>query len=132
MKQHLSVLLIEDSVYAADLNVRYLRKAGMSLDYQVVSSLNQMQSVLDAKTWDVILSDDHMPGFSLLQALHARNEQAADVPFIIVSELVSEATLKQAYSQQADGFVPKKSLSELASVVNRLLESSPVPGEISN
>ena len=121
MKQHLSVLLVEDSPYAADLNVRYLRKSGMDFDYQIVSSGSEMRLVLAAKAWDIILSDDHMPGFGLLQALNERNLQAATVPFVIVSELVSEETLAQAYANHADGFVPKKNLPELASVVSRLL-----------
>ena len=124
MKQHLSVLLVEDSPYAADLNVRYLRKAGLEFDYKVVSSSGEMRSVLAEKTWDIILSDDHMPGFGLLQALTERNAQAATVPFVIVSELVSEETLAQAYANHANGFVPKKNLDELASVVSKLLDES--------
>ena len=73
------VLLVEDSVQDASINIRALERAGLDLESERVETASQMEAALEAKPWDFILCDFHLPEFDGLAALdlyHARVERA--------------------------------------------------------
>jgi CheY-like chemotaxis protein len=122
MKQ-INVLIVEDSIYSADLNVRQLRKAGYTVQYQVVSSGRAMQEALKDKHWDIILSDNSMPGFDALRAIEIRNHKACEVPFIIVSEYISEKDIDRAIREGCSAYIAKENIDTLGQQVKAVLEA---------
>ncbi len=114
-----AVLIVEDSIYAADLNIRQLRRAGFAVEYQMVADGKGMGEALRTH-WDLILSDHSMPGFSALKALELRNSTAAEVPFVIVTEQIVERDLAMAWSQGCSGCVLKAELHQLRDWVIKL------------
>ena len=64
----LKVLIIEDSEDDTLLLVRELEKGGYDPVYQRVETAEAMRAALKEKTWDIVLSDYHLPRFSGLQA----------------------------------------------------------------
>lgn len=117
----ISVLIVEDSFYSADLNVRELKKAGFTVCHQMVSSGQSMQIALKEGNWDLIISDNSMPNFSALRALEIRNCEDKDIPFIIVSEDISRRDIDKAFEEGCCAYVAKENLTELRTVAANLL-----------
>ena len=85
MTTPLRLLIVEDSEDDALLLERELIKNGYDLDCERVDTPEAMQSALDAKEWDLVISDFVMPRFSGLAALKILKESSIDIPFIAVS-----------------------------------------------
>lgn len=119
--KHLSVLIIEDSIYAADLNVRQIIKSGFSVDYKRVENLKSMEKALNEQTWDIILSDHSMPFFNAIKAIDARNRFDRNIPFIVVTEGMSDNELSQVMEAGCNGYITKENLSELREVMKFFL-----------
>lgn len=118
--KNISVLIIEDSRYSADLNVRQIKKAGYKVDFCIVANKAKMQAVFSEKNWDLILSDNSMPNFNAAQALEVRNEVNRSIPFIIVSEQISENEVKMAFLNGCSAYIPKANLAELPVILNKI------------
>lgn len=115
------VLIIEDSFYSADLNIRELKKAGFDVKHQIVASRRAMEKALEETRWDIILSDNSMPGFDALQAIEARNIYAVNTPFAIVSEDISDADVKKAMALGCSAYISKADLRMLGQKVKEIL-----------
>ena len=119
--KHISVLIIEDSIYAADLNVREIRKTGFTVDYERVINGKTMLGALNDRKWDIILSDNSMPNFDALKALEIRNTFDRNIPFIIVSEYVSDEDIIRAMDGGCSAYVTKENLTELREIMKFFL-----------
>jgi len=115
--KEISVLIVEDSIYSADLNIREIKKAGYDVSYQIISSGQSMKTAINKCQWDLIISDNSMPNFNALKALEIRNEANGDIPFIIVSEDISKSDIDKAFQEGCTAFVAKEKLTELRNVV---------------
>lgn len=123
MKQ-LDVLIIEDSIFWADLNTRELKKAGFDVKLQVVSNKRAMEKALREHKWDLILSDNHMPCFDALQALELRNRLCKETIFIIVSEDISKTQVETAMTQGCNAYIPKEHVDRLGQCIAELLANN--------
>ena len=59
----LSVIVVEDSQYFADLTLRILKRSGLKLKSRIVSTRSALQEALKEDRYDIILSDNVMPDF---------------------------------------------------------------------
>lgn len=121
MSEALRLLLVEDSEDDARLVLRALRRAGYEPDSLRVDSAAALRSALGARAWDAILCDYVIPGFGGLEALSIAKESGLDLPFILVSNKVSEETLVEAMRAGAMDFVMKDRLDRLGPVLMREL-----------
>ena len=80
-----------------------------------------MGAALDAKTWDLVISDWSMPKFSAPAALAMLQGRALDLPFIIVSGTVGEDKAVAAMRAGAHDYVLKDNLGRLSPAVEREL-----------
>ena len=117
----LRVLIVEDSEDDALLVLRELRRSGYAADSARVESAGAMRAALAAHAWDLILSDYMIPGFGGLEALRIAKQSGFDLPFILVSNKVSEETLVEAMRAGATDFLMKDRLERLGPVVRREL-----------
>ena len=122
--EHVRVLLVEDDESDAELVVRELRRSGHTVDWERVQDERAMRAALERGTWDIILSDSSMPGFSAQAALAMVNELRIDVPFVIVSGTIGEEAAVNAMRAGARDFVLKDRRSRLPAVVQRELRES--------
>lgn len=125
MKQ-IDVLIIEDSFFSADLNVREIKRAGFKVQHQIVASKTAMEMALRDKQWDIILSDNYMPGFSALQALDVRNQKDCKTPFIIVSEVMLDKDIKAAMKNGCSAYITKEYLGMLGQHIKEILKVTDV------
>jgi PAS domain S-box-containing protein len=124
MKQHLRLLIVEDSEADAALLLDALYREGYQVTYEVVDTPVAMSAALQRQDWDVIISDHAMPNFSAEAALSLARQLRPDWPFIIVS---SEIDLKLAVSLIRGGardYVQKRELARLAPVIERELREA--------
>ena len=119
----LSVLVVEDSVYSADLNIRELKKAGYTVHGRIVSNRQSLEAALNESKWDLIISDNSMPDFSALKALQIRNDADRSIPFIIVSEDIRRSDIDKAFEWGCSAFVAKEKLTELRKIVIEVLKN---------
>jgi len=116
------LLLVEDDETDAQLVIRELRKEGFEPSWERVWTREAMESFLKTNTWDLIISDHVMPGFSSLLALEVLRKQGLDLPFLVVSGAVPEEVVTQVMRAGAHDFISKQSLLRLVPAIRRELQ----------
>ncbi len=85
----LKVLIVEDSEDDSELLVHELRRGGFDLSWTRVETEDALRAALEENAWDVVTSDYEMPRLSAPKALGVLKESGRDVPFIVVSGVIS-------------------------------------------
>ena len=126
----LKVLLVEDSEDDALLLVRRLRKGGYDPTWERVDTPEEMGAALDARSWDLVISDHSMPAFSSSAALGLlRSKGFVDLPFIIVSGNIGEDAAVAAMKAGAHDYLMKDNLARLNTAIERELRDADVRRE---
>ncbi|WOD40178.1 putative bifunctional diguanylate cyclase/phosphodiesterase [Nodosilinea sp. E11] len=115
----LRVLIVEDSEDDLLLLLRELRRGGFTPTWQQVQTAAEFQAALDNDCWDVVFSDFQLPQFKAPAALNILQQNGYDLPFIVVSGTVGEATAVAMMRAGAHDYVMKDNLSRLVEAVRR-------------
>jgi PleD family two-component response regulator len=129
MGKPLRVLIIEDSENDALLLLRALSRGGFEPDFHRVYTPEAMSAALDARTWDVVISDYSMPNFSGLAALWVLKNSNLDIPFILVSGTIGEDIAVEAMKAGAHDYVMKGNLQRLTTAIEREMREAQVRRE---
>ena len=119
----IKVLLVEDNEEDAELLFRHLRTKGMPAECLRVASAADMRSALNEGTWDVILADYTMPGFSGLEAIKIAQSYPKKVPVILVSGSIGETLAVEAMKAGAHDYLMKDSLARLIPAIQHAIEN---------
>lgn len=120
----LAVLLVEDSDSDAALVLRCLEKAGFDTHALRVESAAAMRAALAERSWDLVIADHSLPGFSSEAALTLLHDAGLDLPFIIVSAHIGEEAAVALMRAGAHDYVMKSELGRLAPAVKRELREA--------
>ena len=120
----LRVLFVEDSEDDMLLLLEELRRGGYGVEYSRVDTEVHMSEALDQGSWDIVIADYSMPGFSGLRALEVLQGHADDLPFIIVSGNIGEDTAVKAMKAGAHDYLIKGKLARLVPAVERELREA--------
>jgi signal transduction histidine kinase len=117
----LRILHLEDSAQDHQLVCHALRKANFCFEITRVESLKTFSLEANNGTYDLILADYRLPGFT---ALDAWNSLVADhkPPFILLSGTIGEAAAVSAIHSGISDYLHKDDLQGLQRVINRALE----------
>jgi phosphoserine phosphatase RsbU/P len=124
MKPVLRVLIVEDSEFDAQMITSLVRKSGYEVVSERVETADGLARTLRDKTWDIILSDYNLPTFSAPEALKVVQESGLDLPFIIISGGIGEATAVAAMKAGAHDYLMKGNLSRLSPAIDRELREA--------
>ncbi len=120
----LRALIADDSENDVLILLRVLRKAGYEPVYQRVCSPPAMKAALQQQAWDIVISDYEMPNFGGFEALQLLKESGHDLPFILVSAVVSEERAVAAMKAGAHDYIMKRKLARLAPAIERELREA--------
>src|SRR5437762_4884754 len=124
MNDVLRVLLVEDSETDAEILARELQRAGFTATCTRVQTAAEVAAALDRGSWDIIVGDNSMPGFSGTEALALVRSRGLDIPFIFVSGTVGEDLAAQALEAGAGDALAKGNLRRLIPVIRRELRDA--------
>ena len=124
MGRTLRILLVEDSEDDALLLLRELRRSGYEPDYERVDTAVGMEAALDARGWELVISDHSMPTFSSSAALEVLQRRGLDLPFIIVSGNIGEEVAVAAMRAGAHDYIMKGNLARLGAAIERELREA--------
>lgn len=124
MSHALHLLLVEDSPDDAELLKQTLLRAGHALAIHRVDSAAAMAKALAQWTWDIVISDYNLPGFSGTEALQLLRAHSDYIPFIVVSGRIGEEEAVALMKSGADDYVRKDMLARLAPALERSLREA--------
>ena len=118
----LKILMLEDSAADAELCVRELDRAGLSVKLMRVETRAAFEQALREFGPDLVLSDSTLGGaFDGLAALDIARSRLADVPFVFFSGTIGEDRAVEAMKRGATDYVMKNRVERLAGVIKRAI-----------
>ncbi|WP_224368671.1 sensor histidine kinase [Hyalangium versicolor] len=117
----LRVLVVEDDPDDVILMTLELRRGGFEPEVYRVESLEELREALEAREWDILLSDYLLPGFTASEVLKAVQETGLDIPFIVLSGSVGEQYGVEMMRAGARDYFPKDRITRLPVAVTREL-----------
>lgn len=121
--RELRVLMLEDTVTDAELEVRELRKAGIAFSSQRVETREAFMRALEEFKPDIILLDYKLPDFDGMAALGIVQRDHPEVPVVMVTGALSDIEAVELIHAGAKDYVLKDRLARLAPAVQRALAS---------
>jgi PAS domain S-box-containing protein len=122
MQTELRILFVEDDPNDAELALGLLEEAGYRCQWERVTSREMLEERLEASTYDIVLCDLSMPGFSGLGALQLFRQRGLDIPFVFLSGTMGEEVAIDSIKAGATDYVLKVHMSRLVPVVTRALQ----------
>ncbi len=117
----LKVLVIEDSIDDYELIVDKIKREGFIITPSRVETTEELSHTLVSKHWDLVISDNGLPGFNARIALSITRESHPNVPFIIVSGSLGEEDAIEALLAGANDYILKDNLTRLIPSIHREL-----------
>jgi len=117
------ILLVEDCESDAILLKHALDEAAM---VSVVTRVEDRKAYVDAlerESWDIVIADCILPTFSVDEALQILNESRFDIPLIVLSGKLDEASAIAILRAGADHFIAKDDMERLSIAVERAIAS---------
>ena len=115
----ISVLLVEDSEYDAELILDVLVREGYQVTSERVETRAALEAALIQHAWDVILCDYRLPQLDALEVIAALNDSGRDIPLLIISGTIGEASVVAAMKAGAGDFLNKSELARLVPAIQR-------------
>ncbi len=125
----LRILWIEDDPRDVELGLRELKKAGFQANADVIHTQGELSERLAAFSYDLVLADYKLPGWTGLEALGFLRAQGQQAPFILVTGKVGEETAIDCVKRGAADCVLKDRLFRLPIAVRRALEEKKLRDE---
>lgn len=124
----IQILHLEDNDRDSELVARALSRSGLQTHIEVVRDRSGFLQRIENGSYDVILSDNTLPGFEGTRALALARQRHPGIPFIFVSAFrnVAEAEHKKLTTGATD-CLSKSELERLGNAVNAALAKVPEP-----
>jgi signal transduction histidine kinase/DNA-binding response OmpR family regulator len=120
--RHLHLLIVEDITADLELIVLTLDAASLSFTYDAVDRLDECQQLLQTQTYDAILSDFRLAGFTAYEVLQQLKQSQQEIPFILVTGSLGEEAAVECIKAGMTDYVLKDRLLRLPRVLERSLQ----------
>jgi PAS domain S-box-containing protein len=118
----LRLLFVDDDVDDLELCLKGLRKSGLDFQAVSVSTREDFSRALRENTFDVVVSDFRMKGWTGIDALSMVNKVCSDVPVILLSGTLGEELAVDCIKMGVTDYVLKHQLARLPIALNRARE----------
>lgn len=126
MSEPLNALIIEDLEDDTLLTLRELKRGGFNVVWERVETADALRKALLNHPWDIVLSDYNLPQFNAPMALQIVKQIQPNIPFIVISGTIGEASAVELMRQGANDYLMKGKLTRLAEVVRRELREAEI------
>jgi CheY-like chemotaxis protein len=117
----LRMLLVENSPHDIELILFELRDSGFRVEPTLVETRDDFHRALKNQSFDVVLSDYRLPGWSGLDAFADLRDAGRDVPFLLVTGTLGEEAAVDCIKQGINDFILKDRLKRLPIALNRAM-----------
>jgi PAS domain S-box-containing protein len=124
MNKRLHILHLEDEPDFSELVKSLLAQDGLDADLKLVSDRKAFSQALANETFDLIISDYHLPAFTGLEALKIAREKTPFTPFILVSGTIGEHAAIESLKAGATDYILKQQPDRLPSAIRRAVEEA--------
>jgi signal transduction histidine kinase len=121
-KGQLRVLIVEDNKTDAELCLQELKSVGFTATADVVETPLAFAERLNEQSYDVILADYRIPGWSGMGALILLKQTGKDIPFIVVTGALGDEAAVQCIKEGAGDYILKDRLARLPQAIFQLIE----------
>jgi len=118
----LHLIHLEDNPADHELLLRMLDRHDVVCRVSLVDTLEDFEDAVREGGVQAVLADYHLAGFSGMDAWEWLRAQQIDLPFILVSGAIGEATVADAMIRGVSDYVDKNHLQRLPMVLRRSLE----------
>jgi PAS domain S-box-containing protein len=125
----LSVLCLEDELKDAELLKELLVDASYLVSMDIAKGEKEYVDFLKGSNYDIIISDNSLPGFDALAALKLALKLKPEIPFICVSGTIGEEKAVELLKHGASDYVLKDRMGRLAFAVQRALKEKEMQKE---
>lgn len=122
LQSTLYLLIVEDVSADVELMVLALAAAGITFSYDTADTLIDCQQLLQAKTYDAILTDYRFPQFTAHQVLKLLEQSEQETPLILVTGSLGEEAAVDCIKAGITDYVLKDRLFRLPRVLERSLQ----------
>jgi PAS domain S-box-containing protein len=123
MNRRLRILHLEDEPDFAELVRTMLSEDKLDMEILRVGDKAAYQEAL-TETFDLILSDYHLPTFNGLDALAMARKRCPETPFILISGTIGETAAIESLKAGATDYLLKQNPERLPSAVRRAVEEA--------
>jgi len=120
-RRWIRILLVEDEADDAELLTREIERGGFQPFMQRVDTAKKARACLEAEEWDLLISDDRLPGSGGQEVLAELRASGIDLPFILVSGKATDRVAVATMHAGASDYVPKGNLARLVPAMEREL-----------
>jgi signal transduction histidine kinase len=120
----LRVLHLEDAEVDHQMACAHLRRAGFEVQAVRVETEEQFRDALAHQTWDLVLSDFNVPGFTGAQALEVLKRDGPVLPFVLLSGEIGEDTAVASMREGASDYLLKNNIARLAPAVRNAIQAN--------
>ena len=124
MNKRLQILYLEDEPDFADLVRSLIEEDNLDGEIKHVQTRAELEAALDSGTFDVMLSDFHLPSFTGLEALAIVKKKYPDMPFILISGTIGEQAAIESLKAGATDYLLKQQPERLASAIRRAVHEA--------
>ncbi len=124
MSNGVRILFLEDDALDFELVSAHLQGAGLQCVIDHAKSQSAFEKAFSSCSYDLILSDYSIPGYSGMAALRHVRANSQILPFIILSGILSEEQAVEILKAGATDYIIKQRLNRLAPAVKRALEEA--------
>jgi PAS domain S-box-containing protein len=118
----LRLLFVDDDADDLELCLNGLKKAGLDFRAVTASTREDFSRALSEQTFDVVVSDFRMKGWTGIDALALVNKVCPDVPVILLSGTLGEELVVDCIKMGVTDYVLKHQLARLPIALNRAKE----------
>ena len=111
--QHVKILHIEDSVADQALARLSLKRGPLSCTLTAVDTLPAIEDALQKQTFDLILADYYLPGFTALDVWELVRTRADAPPFVLLSGAIGESAAVDIMRLGISDYLLKDQISSL-------------------
>ena len=121
MNPKLRILHLEDNPADAMLVRDMLEQDGLPAELHHTANKAEFKLALSEKSWNLIISDYRLPGFTGLEALKMVRDRDPVLPFILMSGTIGEQAAIESLKAGATDYVLKQNRDRLPSAVRRAI-----------